>query len=112
MVLSPTTRGLIGAPELALMKSGAVLVNTSRADLVDEAALIAELESGRLIAALDVFEREPLPADHPLRRLPNTVLTPHLGYGAIEAYRSFYTQGIENVLAFLDGAPIRRLDPP
>ena len=56
-----------------------------------------------------MFEREPLPEDHPLRQLPNTVLTPHLGYGAIEAFRSFYSQGIENVLAFLDGAPIRLL---
>jgi phosphoglycerate dehydrogenase-like enzyme len=111
IVLSPATRGMIGAPELALMKSGSVLVNTSRAGLVDEAALVAELAAGRLIAALDVFEREPLPADHPLRFLPNTVLTPHLGYGTIEAFRSFYAQGIENVLAFLDGAPIRRLDP-
>jgi phosphoglycerate dehydrogenase-like enzyme len=109
IVLSPITRGMIGARELELMKTGAILVNTSRAPLVDETALIAELRMGRLIAALDVFEREPLPADHPLRHLPNTVLTPHLGYGAIEAFRSFYTQGIENVLAFLDGAPIRRL---
>jgi phosphoglycerate dehydrogenase-like enzyme len=111
MVLSPRTRGMIGEREFALMKSSAILVNTSRAALVDEAAMIARLQSGRLIAALDVFEREPLPADHPLRRLPNTVLTPHLGYGAIEAFRSFYAQGIENVLAFLDGTQIRRLDP-
>ncbi|HTJ90082.1 MAG TPA: D-2-hydroxyacid dehydrogenase family protein [Acidocella sp.] len=109
MVLSPTTRGMIGARELGLMKTGAILVNTSRASLVDETALITELRNRRLIAALDVFEREPLPADHPLRHVPNTVLTPHLGYGAIEAFRSFYRQGIENVLAFLDGAPIRRL---
>jgi len=109
IVLAPTTKGMIGARELGLMKTGAILINTSRAPLVDEAALIAELRKGRLIAALDVFEREPLPADHPLRHLPNTVLTPHLGYGAIEAFRSFYSQGIENVLAFLDGAPIRLL---
>ena len=83
---------MIGEREFALMKSSAILVNTSRAALVDEAAMIARLQSGRLIAALDVFEREPLPADHPLRRLPNTVLTPHLGYGAIEAFRSFYAR--------------------
>jgi phosphoglycerate dehydrogenase-like enzyme len=93
------------------MRSGAILINTSRAALVDEAALIEALSANRLVAGLDVFEREPLPADHPLRRLPNTVLTPHLGYVSIEAFRSFYSQGIENVLAFLDGAPIRRLDP-
>jgi phosphoglycerate dehydrogenase-like enzyme len=111
MVLSPKTHGMIGAPELALMRSGAILINTSRAALVDEAALIEALSANRLVAGLDVFEQEPLPADHPLRRLPNTVLTPHLGYGSIEAFRSFYSQGIENVLAFLDGAPIRRLDP-
>jgi phosphoglycerate dehydrogenase-like enzyme len=110
IVLSPATAGMIGARELGLMKTGAILVNTSRAPLVDETALIAELRTGRLIAALDVFEREPLPADHPLRRLPNSVLTPHLGYGVIEAFRSFYSQGIENVLAFLDGAPIRLLE--
>ena len=110
MVLSPATRGMIGARELGLMKTGAILVNSSRAPLVDEPALIAALRAGRLIAALDVFEREPLPEDHPLRHLPNTVLTPHLGYGAIEAFHSFYRQGIENVLAFLDGAPIRLLN--
>jgi phosphoglycerate dehydrogenase-like enzyme len=109
--LLQNSHGMIGAPELALMRSGAILINTSRAALVDEAALIEALSANRLVAGLDVFEREPLPADHPLRRLPNTVLTPHLGYVSIEAFRSFYSQGIENVLAFLDGAPIRRLDP-
>lgn len=112
LVLSARTRGIVGAAELARMKPGAILVNTSRGPLVDEAALVAALESGRLIAALDVYDREPLPQDHKLRHAPNTVLTPHLGYGTIETFRSFYRQGIENVLAFLDGAPKRVLHPP
>jgi phosphoglycerate dehydrogenase-like enzyme len=111
IVLSDRTRGLLGSRELGLMKNGAILVNTSRGPLVDEAALLAALEAGRLVAALDVFDREPLPADHPLRRSPNTVLTPHLGYGTRETFAEFYGQGVENVLAFLDGAPIRLLDP-
>ncbi|PTM43443.1 D-2-hydroxyacid dehydrogenase family protein [Bosea sp. 124] len=111
IVLSDRTRGVIGARELGLMKSGAILVNTSRGPLVDEAALIAALEAGTLIAALDVYDREPLPPEHPLRRLANTVLTPHLGYGTRETFAEFYGQGIENVLAFLDGKPIRLLHP-
>lgn len=111
IVLSERTRGLIGARELGLMKPGAILVNTSRGPLVEETALIAALETGRLIAALDVYDREPLPPEHPLRRLTNTVLTPHLGYGTRETFAEFYGQGIENVLAFLDDAPIRLLNP-
>jgi phosphoglycerate dehydrogenase-like enzyme len=111
LVLSARTRGLIGAAELAAMKPGALLVNTSRGPLVDEAALVSALRTGRIAAALDVYDHEPLPADHPLRTLPNVVLTPHLGYGTIETFRMFYRQGIENVLAFMDGNPIRRLDP-
>lgn len=111
MVLSDRTRGLIGAAQLARMKPGAVLVNTSRGPLVDEAALIAALRAGRLIAALDVYDREPLPKDHPFRGLPNTVLTPHLGYVTQATMREFHQQGIENVLAFLRGTPIRVLHP-
>ena len=111
MVLSDSTRGLIGAAQLARMKPGAILVNTSRGPLVDEAALIATLRAGRLIAALDVYDREPLPQDHPFRGLPNTVLTPHLGYVTQATMREFHQQGIENVLAFLRGAPIRVLHP-
>ena len=86
-----------------------ILVNTARAPLVDEAALVAAVQSGRIIAALDVFYREPLPADHPFTRAPNVVLTPHLGYGVIEVYREYYKQCVENALAFLDGKPIRVL---
>jgi phosphoglycerate dehydrogenase-like enzyme len=111
VVLSERTRGLLGAAELACMKPGAILVNTSRGPLVDEAALIERLRAGLLIAALDVYDREPLPADHPLLRLPNTVLTPHQGYCTREVYDQFYRESIENVLAFLDGHPIRVLNP-
>jgi len=105
LVLSDRTKGVLGSAELSRMKNGAILVNTSRGPLVDETALIGELRKGRLIAALDVFDQEPLPADHPLIGLPNTLLTPHLGFSSVEVLRSFYVQGIENVLAFLDGKP-------
>jgi phosphoglycerate dehydrogenase-like enzyme len=111
LVLSDRTRGIVGAPELARMKPGALLINTSRGPLVDETALIAALESGRISAALDVYDREPLPRDHPFRRLPNTLLSPHLGYGSIATFRDFYRESVENVLAFLDGAPIRVVPP-
>jgi phosphoglycerate dehydrogenase-like enzyme len=112
LVLSERTRGVVGAPELARMKHGAVLVNTSRGSLVDEQALIEAVQSGRLFAALDVYSREPLPADHPLIRCPNTVLTPHLGYSALEVYAEYYQHSVENALAFLDGKPVRVLERP
>jgi phosphoglycerate dehydrogenase-like enzyme len=111
LVLSDRTRGILGAQDLARMKPGAILINTSRGPLVDEAALVERLKTGKLIAGLDVFAQEPLPADHPLRNLPNTVLTPHLGYCAREVYAQFYRESIENVLAFLDGSPTRVLNP-
>ena len=111
VVLSDRTRGLLAAEDLARMKPGAILVNTSRGPLVDEAALIQKLRSGTLVAGLDVFEREPLPADHPLRKLSNVVLTPHLGYCTQEIYAQFYGESIENVRAFLDGKPTRVLNP-
>ena len=111
LVLSERTRGIIGAAELARMRPGALLINTSRGPLIDEPALVTALQGGRIHAALDVYDREPLPADHPFRSLPNTVLTPHLGYGTAATFRDFYRQSIENVLAFLDGAPIRTLLP-
>ncbi len=112
LVLSDRTRGIIGAADLMRMKPGAVLVNTSRGPLVDEPALVAALRTGRLTAALDVFDREPLPANHPLRGLPNLVMTPHLGYGTIETFADFYRQSVENALAFMDGKPVRVLEPP
>ena len=109
IVLSQSTRGLIGQRELALMKDGAILVNTSRGPLVDEAALIAALRRGRLTAALDVYDREPLPQGHPLTTLPNTVLTPHLGYATREVMGEFYKQLAENARAFIEGNPVRVL---
>jgi len=111
LVLADRTRGTLGANELAQMKSGAILINTSRGPLVDEAALLQNLQSGRLIAGLDVFEQEPLPTDHPLRNLPNTVLTPHLGYCVRDVYAQFYQESVDNVLSFLDGKPQRVLNP-
>jgi phosphoglycerate dehydrogenase-like enzyme len=110
--LSERTRGLIGAAELAAMKKSAWLVNTSRGPIVDEAALIDALER-RLIggAALDVYDQEPLPADHPIRRLDNTVLSPHLGYVTAGTYRAFYRGTVEAVRAWLDGSPLRALSP-
>ncbi len=111
VVLSERTRGILGAEDLARMKPGAILVNTSRGPLVDEAALIAAVEAGRIVAALDVYGEEPLPAGHPLRSAPNTVLTPHLGYCTSEIYEEFYRESIENILAYLDGKPIRVINP-
>ncbi|MCC7046830.1 MAG: D-2-hydroxyacid dehydrogenase family protein [Alphaproteobacteria bacterium] len=111
LVLSDRTRGIVGAGDLARMKPGAVLINTSRGPLVDEQALVDALRAGRLIAGLDVFDEEPLPAGHPLRALPNTVLTPHLGYGTTETFQEFYRQSVENAVAFLDGKPVRAMAP-
>lgn len=108
LVLSPRTRGLIGAAELARMKPTALLVNTSRGPLIDEAALLAALRERRIAgAALDVYDVEPLPGDHPLRRLDNVLLTPHLGYVTEDTYRAFYRETVEAIGAFLAGAPVR-----
>ncbi len=110
LVLSERTRGLLGARELGLMKRTAYLVNTSRGPIVDEAALVRALREGTIAGAgLDVFEPEPLPADHPFRSLPNIVVTPHLGYVTEETYRVFYGHALEDVQAFLRGAPVRVL---
>ena len=110
LVLSDRSRGIIGAGDIARMRHGALLINTSRGPLIDEAALVAALQEGRIRAALDVYDREPLPPDHPLRTAPNTVLTPHLGYGSAATFRDFYRESIENVLGFLDGNPIRVME--
>ena len=108
--LSQRTRGLIGARELSLMKPGAYLINTSRGPIVDEVALIAALRDKRLAGAgLDVFDIEPLPIEHPLRKLDNVVLTPHLGYVAAQNYRAFFGGMVEDIRAFLDGKPVRVL---
>nr|WP_294517592.1 D-2-hydroxyacid dehydrogenase family protein [uncultured Rhodopila sp.] len=111
LVLSDRSRGLVGAAEIARMKPGAILVNTSRGPIVDEAALLAAVHAGKIVAALDVFDREPLPADHPLRSAPNTVLSPHLGYCVRETWDSFYPQMVENAVGFLDGKPVRVVNP-
>jgi phosphoglycerate dehydrogenase-like enzyme len=112
LVLGERTRGLIGARELGLMKRSAYLVNTSRGPIVDEAALIRALQDGTIAGAgLDVFDEEPLPLEHPFRRLPNTAITPHLGYVTEETYRVFYGQALEDVKAYLGGTPLRVLRP-
>jgi phosphoglycerate dehydrogenase-like enzyme len=109
--LSERSRGMIGAAELAVMKPGAYLVNTSRGPIVDTDALVAALHAGRIAGAgLDVYDTEPLPADHPLRSAPRTVLTPHLGYVTEDTYTVFFDDAVEDVLAYLDGAPIRLLE--
>jgi phosphoglycerate dehydrogenase-like enzyme len=110
LVLSERTRGLVGAEELRAMKPTALLVNTSRGPLVDEPALLDALRSGTIAgAALDVFDHEPLPADHPLRGLPNVVLTPHLGYVSRGNYAIFYGEVVEDITAWLRGEPLRVL---
>jgi phosphoglycerate dehydrogenase-like enzyme len=112
LVLSERTRGLVGAPELALMKPHAYLINTSRGPIVDESALIEALRAGRIAGAgLDVYDVEPLPPNDPLRLLPNVTLSPHLGYVTREMLAAFYSDTIEAVVAWLDGAPIRIANP-
>jgi phosphoglycerate dehydrogenase-like enzyme len=112
LTLTPETRGLIGAKELARMKPGAFLVNTARGPIVDQPALIAALESRHLAgAALDVYDVEPLPANHPFRTLTNVIALPHLGYVTAETYRAFYQGAVEDIEAWLDGAPVRVLNP-
>ena len=112
MVLSPRTRGIIKAEDIGRMRKGAMLINTPRGPLVDEPALVAAVARGDIVAALDVYDKEPLPKDHPLRDLSDTVLTPHLGYGVAETWSNFYPRSIENVQAFLAGSPIRVLNGP
>jgi phosphoglycerate dehydrogenase-like enzyme len=103
LVLSDRTRALIGAAELALMKPSARLVNTSRGPIVVEAALIAALEAGQIAgAAIDVYDVEPLPADHPYRRMDNLLATPHIGYVSRGLYERFYHDTVSNVLAWLN----------
>lgn len=112
LALSDRTRGLIGAAELAKMKRTAILINTSRGPIVDEAALIAALRNGTIAhAGLDVYDKEPLPAGHPLTKLENVTLVPHLGYVVEESYRYFYKGTIEDIEAWLDGKPINVLNP-
>jgi phosphoglycerate dehydrogenase-like enzyme len=110
LALSDRTRGLLGAAELALLKPTAYLVNTSRAAIVDQDALLAALREGRIAGAgVDVFDVEPLPAGHPMRTAPRLLATPHLGYVSRANYARYYGQAVENIRAYLDGAPIRLL---
>lgn len=110
LVLAEETRGLISGDLLGRMKPDGVLVNTSRGPIVDEAALVQALTDGRIGGAvLDVFDTEPLPLDHPFRRLPNVLATPHIGYVTEENYRVYYRDAVATILAWLDGAPVRVL---
>jgi phosphoglycerate dehydrogenase-like enzyme len=110
LALSDRTRSLLGPAELALLKPTACLINTSRAAIVDQDALLAALHEGRIAgAAVDVFDTEPLPADHPMRTAPRLLATPHLGYVSRANYETYYGQAVENIQAYLAGSPVRRL---
>jgi phosphoglycerate dehydrogenase-like enzyme len=106
------TRGIIGAKEFAMMKHGALLVNTSRGPIVSESAMIEALQSGQLGGVgLDVYDIEPLPMDHPLRRFDNAILMSHRGYATVETMSERYQQALENILTYLDGKPLALLNP-
>src|SRR5437588_7106061 len=108
VVLSQRSRGLVGANELGLMKPSAYIINTSRGPIIEEAALLAALRENKIAGAgLDVFDIEPLPVDHPLRKMDNVVLTPHLGYVAVQNYRAYFGGVVDDIRAFLDGKPVR-----
>jgi D-3-phosphoglycerate dehydrogenase len=108
LVLSDRTRRLIGAREIGLMKPTACIINTSRGPIIEEAALLAALREKKIAGAgLDVFDVEPLPLDHPFRKMDNTVLTPHLGYVSTNNYRIYFKDVVEDIRGFLDGKPVR-----
>jgi D-3-phosphoglycerate dehydrogenase len=108
VVLSARSRGLVGAREIGLMKNSAFLINTSRGPIIDEAALIAALRERKIGGAgLDVFDVEPLPLDHPFRKMDNVVITPHLGYVSEQNYRGYFSGVVEDIRGFLDGKPVR-----
>lgn len=110
--LNPSTRAMIGDHELAMIKPGALLVNTARGPIVSETAMIQALENGRLGGVgLDVFDDEPLPMEHPLRKFDNAILLSHRGYATVEILRERYEQAMENILAFMDGKPLKLLNP-
>jgi phosphoglycerate dehydrogenase-like enzyme len=110
IILSDRTRGIVGERELGLMRPTAYLVNTSRGPIIDEAALFRMLKEKRIAgAALDVYGTEPLPADHPFRKLDNVLLTPHIGYVTEENFAKMYTAVVDDIVAFLEGKPIRVL---
>jgi phosphoglycerate dehydrogenase-like enzyme len=102
VILSDRTRGLVGRPEFDLMKSSAMFVNTSRGPIVVESALVEALRAKRIAgAAVDVFDREPLPPEHPFRSLPNVLATPHIGYVADDLYRTFYQDTVSNIVSWI-----------
>ena len=108
--LTPKSRGLIGAKQLAVMKPSALIINTSRGPIVEEAALLAALHEKKIAGAgFDVYDIEPLPLDHPLRKLDNVVLTPHLGYVSQQNYRAYFAGVVDDIRGFLDGKPVRVL---
>lgn len=110
LALGDRTRGLVGAAELALLKPTAFLVNTSRSAIVDQEALLAALHAGRIAGAgIDVFDVEPLPADHPMRSAPRLLATPHLGYVSRSNYATYYGAAVEDIEAYLAGSPVRLL---
>jgi len=110
LLMSERSRGMVGRAELALMKPSAILINTARAAIVDEAALIEALHEGKIAGAgIDVYSREPLPPGAPILRAPNTVLTPHLGYVTRESYEIYFPEALEDIEAWLAGKPIRIL---
>lgn len=106
--LGERSRGIVGAAELGLMKREAILINTSRGPLVDQAALMAALAGGQIArAALDVYDEEPLPMGHPLRNFKNLIAAPHIGYVSRRMYEVFFGDTVENIVSWLDGHPIR-----
>jgi phosphoglycerate dehydrogenase-like enzyme len=112
LTLNAQSHGLIGEREFGLMRPGAILVNTSRGPIVEERALIDALRARRIAGAgIDVYDVEPLPADHPFRSLDNLIATPHLGYVTEESYRVYYGQAVEDIAAWLAGKPVRVLKP-
>jgi phosphoglycerate dehydrogenase-like enzyme len=110
--LNPQTRGMIGAKEFALMKPGAILINTARGPIVSQAALLDALHGGKLGGGgFDVYDEEPLAMDHPLRKFDNVVLLPHRGYATVEILTERYQHAMENILGFLDGKPVNVINP-
>jgi D-3-phosphoglycerate dehydrogenase len=111
VVLSQRSRGIVGAKEFGLMKSSAYIINTSRGPIIDEAAMLAVLKDKKIAGAgLDVFDVEPLPVDHPLRKLDNVVLTPHLGYVATQNYQAYFAGVVDDIRGYLDGKPVRVME--
>jgi phosphoglycerate dehydrogenase-like enzyme len=111
LVLSQRSRGLVGAKEIGMMKASAYIINTSRGPIIDEAALLSALRDNKIAGAgLDVFDVEPLPLDHPLRKMDNVVITPHLGYVSLQNYRAYFSGVVDDIRGFLEGKPVRVLE--